>query len=137
MEAKWKGKIISAMRKLSFSYPPRNAVRKRQQVGPATFECEQCGIWVYEGTRELSQHLEKLPKSPPKGLIEGKINLDHIEPVIPLESFSRGSWDWDEYINRMFCEESGYSAVCKACHDKKTKKEDEIRKKYRKSKKKA
>lgn len=137
MDKKWKGRIINSLRKLSFSYPPRNAIRKQQQVGPATFECEHCGVWIYEGSRELSQQLEKLPQKPPNNIIKAKACLDHKEPVVPLESFSRGDWDWHEYIERMFCDAEGYQLICKACHDKKTKKEDEIRKKYRQSKKKA
>lgn len=134
MDKKFKGKIINALRRLSFTYPPRNKVRKRQQVGPATFECEHCNIWIYEGSRDIDTQLEKLDSKPPKDLIKGKPNLDHKTSVIPLEGFTRGSWDWDEFINRLFCEEEEFQLLCSDCHDIKTKLEDEIRKEYRQKK---
>jgi len=134
MDKKFKGKIINAIRKLSFTYPPRNKVRKRQQIGPATFECEHCGVWIYEGSRDIDTQLEILDLEPPVGLIKGKVNMDHKESVVPLTGFSRGSWDWDEFINRMFCEETGFQALCSSCHELKTGDEDEKRKQYRKNK---
>jgi hypothetical protein len=130
----FKGKIINALRRLSFSYPPRNNVKKRQQVGPATFECETCLIWIYEGSRDISSHLEKLDSEPPNGIAKGRTNMDHKEPVVPLENFKRGSWDWDQFINRMFCEEEGYQLLCSECHEDKTKEEDRIRKNIRQNK---
>lgn len=127
MDKRWKGKIINSLRRLSYSYPPRSAAKNKQKVAPATFECEHCGIWVYEG----SKNLEKLDLEAPKGLTKGKVNHDHIEPVIPLDNFKKGDWDWHEYIERMFCDDTGYQILCKPCHDIKTKKEDQIRVKNR------
>jgi len=135
MNPKFKGKIINAIRKLSFNYPPRNSVKKRMKRGPATFECEHCSVWIYEGTKDLSKQLETLDCKPPKALVKGRTNMDHKEPVVPLESFKRGSWDWDEFINRLFCEEEGFQLLCAKCHDIKTKEEDKKRAEYRKSKK--
>lgn len=134
MDKKFRGKIINALRKLSFSYPPRNKAKKKQQVGPATFECEHCGVWIYEGSRDIASQLEKLDSEPPKGIIKGKANMDHKNSVIPLESFTRGSWDWDEFINRLFCEEEDFQVLCAGCHDIKTRLEDEMRKEYRQNK---
>lgn len=132
MEAKWKGKIINSLRRLSYSYPPRNEAKQRQKVAPATFECEHCQMWVYEGSKTL----EKLDLSSPKGLIKGKVAIDHIDPVIPLKAFKRPPWDWDEYILRMFCDDTGFQILCKICHDKKTKQENEERRRNRLTKKK-
>ncbi len=127
MTPKWKGKIINALRRLSYSYPPRNEAKTRQKVAPATFECEHCQTWVYEGSKTL----DKLDLTPPKLLIKGKVAIDHKSPVIPLKSFKRPPWDWDEYILRMFCDDSGFQILCKSCHDKKTKQENEERRKKR------
>lgn len=127
----WKGRIISALRKLTFSYPPRNAAKKAQKVAPASYRCESCEVVVYEGTKDLENAgLEEF-----NDVIKGKLYMDHISPVIPLLGFSKGDWSWDEYIERMFCEQSGYQVLCESCHDLKTQQEDEIRKKARKSKK--
>jgi hypothetical protein len=134
MEKKFRGKIINALRRLSFTYPPRNKVKNGQKVGPATFECEHCNIWIYDGKKDIDKQLEILDCKPPNGLIKDKTNLDHKDSVIPLESFSRGSWDWDEFINRLFCEEEGFQLLCSSCHDIKTKLEDGMRKEYRQKK---
>ena len=106
-------------------------MKARQKVAPATFECVECGVWVYEGTKTL----DKLDLKPPKHLIKGKTYLDHIEPVIGLSGFQRGSWDWDEYINRLFCDEEGFQVLCAGCHQSKTYLEDQLRKEYRQKKK--
>lgn len=74
-----------------------------------------------------------LDLDPPNGLTKGKICHDHKAPVVPLANFKKGEWDWHEYIERMFCEEEDFSIICKACHDIKTKKEDQIRLKNRKN----
>lgn len=132
MDKKWKNRITSKLRNLSFAYPPRNKVKKRQQVGPATFECEHCNVWIYEGTRDLDIQRKKLEKEPPVDLINDKVNLDHKEPVVPVEGFERGNWDWHVYIERMFCDSEGFQVLCSSCHDKKTKEEDQKRVKYRK-----
>jgi hypothetical protein len=131
MDKGTKGKIINSVRKLTYAYPPRNNAKSRQKVAPATFECVECETWIYEGVRDLTT----LDLKPPKGLIKGKIYMDHIEPVIPLSGFLRGSWDWNEYLERMFCETEGFQAICYDCHKNKTYLEDQIRKEYRQKKK--
>lgn len=123
MDKKWKGRIINALRRLSYSYPPRSKAKAKQKVAPATFECEHCGIWVYEGSKDL----EKLDLEAPNGIIKGKVNHDHIEPVIAVSGFRNTDWDWHEYIERLFCEQEGFQILCSDCHSKKTKEEDKKR----------
>jgi hypothetical protein len=131
MDKKTHGKIINALRKLTFAYSPRNVVKKRQKVAPATYTCEQCSQVVYEGKKDLEDTglLEKYPD-----VIKGKIHLDHINPVIPIEGFAETKWDWNEYIDNMFCGEEGLQAICKVCHDAKTKEENELRRKHKNNK---
>jgi hypothetical protein len=133
MDKKFKGKIISSLRKLSFTFPPRNAVKKRQKRGPSTFECESCGVLIYEGSRNLEDQIEILELDKNIPIIKGKTNLDHIDPVIPLEGFPNKVWDWDVYINRLFCKEDGFSLLCENCHNTKTEIEDDIRKSSKKA----
>jgi hypothetical protein len=86
------------------------------RVSRGVYKCNLCG---HEGKRK-------------------EFNMDHIEPVIPVEGFSNGKpWDWNEYIGRMYCEPSGYQMLCTVCHKAKTKKENAERKKYRDLKKEA
>ena len=55
------------------------------------------------------------------------IEVDHIKPVIDPK---KGFVSWDEYIDRLFCDEKNMQALCKGCHLVKTKKEKEVAKKY-------
>ena len=135
MTPKWKGTIINTLRKLSYTYEPRNKAKELQKVGPATYYCKHCNIWVYEGKMDLEKHSQKLSKlslSPPNGLVKGKLKMDHIEPIVPVTGFKRPPWDWHEYIERMFVQEEGYQGLCKPCHDVKSKQENEERQKTRK-----
>ena len=53
------------------------------------------------------------------------VAVDHIKPVIcPVSGFT----SWDDMIERMFVEGSGFQILCKSCHDKKTGDERKIRK---------
>ncbi len=54
---------------------------------------------------------------------------DHINPVVDPNV---GRKSWDEYIERMFIE-TGWQAICKECHDVKTKEERAIAAKRRKN----
>jgi len=128
MDPKLRDSLIRELRRYTFRYKPRNAAKKKQYRAPATYECQECGIWTYVGTRDL----EILDLSPPNGLMKGKAYLDHIEPVIEP---SKGWIDWNTYMDRLFCEESGFQVLCKPCHSTKTKQDTEIRTKAKKAKK--
>lgn len=53
-----------------------------------------------------------------------QVNVDHLEPVVcPVEGFI----NWDVYIKRMFCGKENLQVLCTECHDKKSKKEREVR----------
>jgi 5-methylcytosine-specific restriction endonuclease McrA len=53
------------------------------------------------------------------------VQADHIIPVVGPEGFTT----WDEYIERLYCEAEGFQILCKACHAKVTKEEQEERRK--------
>lgn len=126
MNYKFKKRITSALRKLSFSWPPRGDVLRRAKIAPATYECELCNAYVYDGSSDKS--FKKVSESLSKPVSMGKVYVDHIEPIVPLQGFSRGDWDWDDYIKRMFCDIEGLQAICKPCHDEKTNNEKKIKK---------
>lgn len=94
---------------------------------PATFECENCGVWCYTGKSKDS--LEKLKEEHTGvNIIMERIDIDHKKPVLDVKT---GFTDWNDLINGMFCGEDNLWAICKPCHDEKTKKEREERKKYK------
>lgn len=132
MNTKLKGKIIAALRRLTFTHPDRNEAKNSRKVAPATFQCEECELVVYTGkkTLEKSNVLEEYPEA-----IKGKIYLDHKNPVIPVNGFPDGNWSWDIFIERMFCDVKGFQVLCHECNQSKTFLENELRKEYRKSKK--
>lgn len=109
-EARWRSFVISALRSATRRYPPRNKVLKkafvRRQLSKVSnrmamhYRCAMC---------------KKLFTST-------NVQIDHIIPVVdPVKGFV----SWDEYINRMYCEEDNFQVLCKPCHLKKTKKERE------------
>ena len=132
IDKKTHGKIISALRKLTFAYPPRNAVKQARKVAPATYDCELCRSIVYEGrkTLEKSGLLEDFPFAK-----KGKLHVDHIDPVIPINGFKNTEWDWNEFVENLFCGEEGLNLLCETCHKAKTKEESAQRAEYRRSKK--
>lgn len=129
---KFKGKIIAALRKLTYTNPERKRAFDKAKVDSATHECQMCGIFCYGGTSEKN-YQAMCEKHAHKKVIKEKAVADHIEPVLPLEGFPNKEWDWDVYINRMhFCGEENYQIICKNCHDKKTKQENEERRRWKK-----
>lgn len=117
-----KGKVISALRKLTYSHKPRTKAKKKQQVAPAAFQCKHCEVIIYERQKDP---LPKKLTDNYKRVIKDKVYMDHIEPVIDPE---KGWQGWDVYIERMFCEEDGYQCLCRSCHDSKTFLENQLRK---------
>lgn len=56
-------------------------------------------------------------------LPQGEMVADHITAVIGPEGFT----NWDNYIQRLFCEAEGFQALCRACHNRITKHETQVR----------
>ena len=134
MDAKFKNKIVSALRRLSRQWPPASEAKKLRKVGPATFECELCKAYAYEGSKSLTQ-LQKTPEFIPifnkcisKG-IEFKLSktaIDHKLPVVPVTGF-KGGWNWHEFVTNLYCDRSNYQILCKECHTKKSSYERKLR----------
>lgn len=96
--------IINLLRRGTYRYPPRNEVLKRARVERGVYKCEKC-------SKLVDRH---------------DITLDHILPVVdPLVGYV----NWDVYISRMYCDESGFAAICTTCHDVKTAGENQTRRK--------
>lgn len=66
---------------------------------------------------------------------QNQMQADHIKPVVPLEGFDNKVWleyDWNELLQRLYCEADGLQAVCKSCHKEKSLEERKKRNEYRK-----
>jgi hypothetical protein len=118
MDNKLKSFIIATLRRASFRWKPRGEAKKRYKVkvgeygtGRAKYgyKCATCD-GVYKS---------------------GEIKMDHIDPAVPLDGWQ----GFDVFIERLFCDEDGFQALCPACHDEKTGIERDERKKQRELKK--
>lgn len=105
-EKQLQDRVIKALRKAWLWSPVRRACLKaaltgsKNEVGEATSLCNECGNEVV------------------------KVYADHIQPVVPVAGFD----SWDELVRRFFAA-GNHQALCKRCHDDKSKKENAGRKK--------
>lgn len=58
-----------------------------------------------------------------------EVQVDHIDPIVPIT----GMDSWDNIIARALVEVEGMQVLCKPCHLKKTKEENDRRREYKKT----
>lgn len=59
------------------------------------------------------------------------MEVDHKEPVIP-KGKTLEEMDWNEVVDRVWCNEKNLIAICKPCHKQKTKAEQAERRRIKK-----
>lgn len=102
--------VISTLRRASYRWYGRTEAFRAGRIERGLYECASC-----------------------KGHFKNKqIRLDHRIPVV---SISEGFTNWDDYINRLFCDSSNYQILCLQCDKAKGNIEKEQRKIYRKQRK--
>ena len=99
---------IATLRRASYRWSSRTQALGRARISRGLYVCESCKIQTKKSD----------------------IQLDHILSVIPLEGWQ----SWDSFIERLFCDASGYSVLCKTCHSAKTMQENHIRRENKKKK---
>lgn len=98
--------VIASLRRASYRWPPREEARRRVKVDRNQYRCEKCNkIFTRKETK-----------------------IDHIKPVVDVTGFE----SFDKYIERLFCDVSGFQILCKKDHDEKTKEENQIRRNVKK-----
>ena len=125
MDNRFRGRIISHLRKLTWSWKPYNVVKNKAKVDKATYKCVKCEKYCYTGKSEKSLTELKV-KYKMKTVVMDAIFIDHINPVIDPEL---GFENWDTFVERLFCPEDNLQPLCRVCHDKKSKKENKVRRK--------
>ena len=113
-DAKFKGWIISLLRRGTMRWPPRNEVKEKAKTIRK----------INTKTGRLAQHFKckKCRKDfPDKGVV-----VDHKNPVVDVKE---GFIDFNTYIERMYCSSKNLQVLCKDCHDVKSKDEKLRRKK--------
>ena len=121
-EAAFRSYIMSGIRSKSRFWKPKSIAIAKTFIG--------------RGRNPETGKLCKLHKCPEcRGLFpQGKMDADHIETVIPIEGFKEASatflsCDWNQVLQRLFCEDGGYRVICKGCHAAITKEQNEQRRK--------
>lgn len=104
--------VIAALRRASYKWPPRYNTMNAARVERGKYKCNLCAAVV--GRKD--------------------IRLDHVNCVVDP---NKGFTNWDDYINRMFVEESGWQAICLSCDKKKQDVERAIRRQTRSNNKKS
>lgn len=61
---------------------------------------------------------------------QSQMAADHIHPVVPLGGFTGEKhldYNWNELIQRLYCELDGFQVLCSQCHKLKTADERKLR----------
>jgi 5-methylcytosine-specific restriction endonuclease McrA len=111
-EARYRSFVTSALRKSSSRWGPKFAA-KRAARHPEKLPHPDTGRLVYHSKCAGCSSL----------VPETTSAVDHIVPVIDPHV---GFVSWDDFIERLHCEQEGFQVLCKPCHDEKTKKERAI-----------
>ena len=93
-EARFFGFIRSSLRSAFQKWGPKHEAKKQAKVAYNTYVCAHCTKWFGSS----------------------QVEVDHIEPAGSLKSFE----DLPGFVERMFCEATGFQVLCKDCHQTKT-----------------
>jgi hypothetical protein len=112
------GKLKNNLRRLHTHCPQHAKVRERCKIDVAIYKCEgdNCINLIYDGESNKRYDTMVL-KYPDNNVIKGKIQVDHINPVVdPIEGFI----SWDSYINRCWVSSDEMQGLCNDCHVRKS-----------------
>lgn len=124
MDKKIKNKIEAAVRKINRNtWQPRKVVKNRAKVNKSLFRCEHCHCLIYEGESAVN-YFNYFEMYAPIVVKMEKVEMDHISPVVDPET---GWVDWNTWMERLFCPEENWQALCKECHKTKTNSETKVR----------
>lgn len=103
-ESRYRSFITSLLRSGTRRWAPISQVQKDARVARGLYECAICKEHVPPTFRDGRKRVQN-------------IFVDHIDPVVDPEV---GFTTWDEYIEKMYCEQDNLQLVCKPCHDLKS-----------------
>lgn len=111
MTGKIRNMIKGYARRLSGSWPPKQAVKEACKVAPALHKCSKCGSLNYEG--DSQKNYDKYVAQFPNDTVNfDGIEIDHISPVIDITGWTT----WDNYFDSLFCDEENLRPLCNKCH---------------------
>ena len=123
-----KSQLISQIRRVCGWAENRKECKARTKRAPYIHQCEGCARYIC--VRPTGIREQDYKKSGADEIIEMKMHVDHINPVVPLEGFD---WDFNKLIARDLTDKLQH--LCIECHNEKTAKEKVIRDRFRNEKK--
>jgi 5-methylcytosine-specific restriction endonuclease McrA len=102
----------------------RSSLRRRTMVWLPIKQCKLKAKRPYKGINKR-QKFEYKCNVCKKYFPEKEISVDHIKPVGTLTCAN----DLPEFVENLFCEDDNLQTICSTCHDKKTLKEKQSKKK--------
>ncbi len=98
-----KNEIRARMRQLFIWYSESFTLAKNKaKISYGLYQCESCGAMVKD------------------------IEIDHIDPVVPID-VKTSDLSLDEYYSNLFCDPENLQAICNNCHTTKTDLENKAR----------
>ena len=102
----------------------RSALRQKSRWWKPIAVCKMNARRLYKGTNKRQKYEYQCNKCK-KWYAEKEINVDHIIPAGSLNCAD----DLPQFVERLFCEKDNLQVLCTGCHDKKTLKEKQLKKK--------
>lgn len=97
--------LTSGLRRMSYRWRPRNEAERQARVDRGLYKCAYCE----------------------QSFRNGQYAIDHIIPIINVKT---GWTNWDDFLEKLFCDVDGFQILCHACHENKTSTEDLLRTHY-------
>lgn len=102
----------------------RSTLRQKSRWWKPIAVCKMNARRLYKGTNKRQKYEYQCNKCK-KWYAEKEINVDHIIPAGSLNCAD----DLPQFVERLFCEKDNLQVLCTGCHDKKTLKEKQLKKK--------
>ncbi len=109
-EAKFKSFIKNNLRSATRKWKPIQECKRLARVRRGWYLCACC-------KQEIPASITKKGK---------RVNNAHVDHIAPIVDPAVGFTDWNDCIERMFCELDNLQLLCTKCHDKKSAKETTI-----------
>lgn len=114
--ARFNSFIKSLLRSGTRRWAPISDVKRKARVARGSYKCGGCGE---VGPATIKDE---------NGKRVNNAVVDHIDPIVDPEV---GFTNWDDVIERMFCEEDNLQLLCYSCHTDKSNNERAIAKQRR------
>lgn len=108
----WRSQVRGAARRIWMWSPARREAIRSARIAPNTVQCASCKSRMVEN---------------PKDGANKQWQVDHTEPA---SEAAKKIHDWNDWFERLFCPPDGMKILCVECHDKKTKRENKVRRRY-------